>query len=193
VRLDHFLAQRTAQLSIDTRLETVRQIAEALKFAHDKHALHGALSPPSILVFGPNSAIPRHKLYNWQTAFHTASTSTSGLTQITATVHPDVFWEDASRAYLAPELVNDPTLRGEHVDVSSLGAIAKDQQEQEREHRVRAIAAGVRRAGPSPEQGGERREQRQQDGRDGPVHGKSEIRNPKSKRSPKSECRIQAP
>ena len=47
-----------------------------------------------------------------------------GLPQITATVHPDVFWEDASRAYLAPELVNDPTLHGEHVDVFSLGAIA---------------------------------------------------------------------
>jgi serine/threonine protein kinase len=38
--------------------------------------------------------------------------------------HPDVFWEDVSRAYHAPELVNDPTLRGEHVDVFSLGAIA---------------------------------------------------------------------
>ena len=124
VRLDHFLAQHAAQLSIDTRLEMVRQIAEALKFAHDKHAIHGALSPQSILVFGPDSPIPRLKLYNWQTAFRTASTSTSGLPQITATVHPDVFWEDASRAYLAPELVNDPTLRGEHVDVFSLGAIA---------------------------------------------------------------------
>jgi serine/threonine protein kinase len=124
VRLDHFLVQRGSQLSIDTRLEMVRQIAEALKFAHDKHAIHGALSPQSILVFGPNSPIPRLKLYNWQTAFRTSSTSTSGLPQITATVHPDVFWEDASRAYLAPELVNDPMLRGEHVDVFSLGAIA---------------------------------------------------------------------
>jgi len=124
VRLDHFLAQRTAQLGIDTRLELVRQIAEALKFAHDKHVIHGALSPQSILVFGPSSPAPRLKLYNWQTAFRTASTSTSGLPQITATVHPDGFWEDVSRAYLAPELVNDPTLCGEHLDVFSLGAIA---------------------------------------------------------------------
>src|ERR1041385_3561493 len=124
VRLDHFLVQRGAQLSIDTRLEMVRQIAEALKFAHDKHAIHGALSPQSILVFGPTTEVPRLKLYNWQTAFRTSSTSTSGLPQVTPTAHPDVFWEDASRAYLAPELVNDPTLRGEHVDVFSLGAIA---------------------------------------------------------------------
>ncbi len=102
----------------------VRQLAEALKFAHDKHAIHGALSHQSVLVFGPNSAIPRLKLYNWQTAFRTASTSTSGLPQISATVHADVFWEDASRSYLAPELVNDPTLHGEHLDVFSLGAIA---------------------------------------------------------------------
>jgi serine/threonine protein kinase len=124
VRLDHFLTQWAAQLSIDTRLELVRQIAEALKFAHDKHAIHGALSPQSILVFEPNAEVPRLKLYNWQTAFRTSATSTSGLPQVTPTVHPDVFWEDISRAYLAPELVNDPTLRGEHVDVFSLGAIA---------------------------------------------------------------------
>ena len=124
VRLDHFLTQRGAQLSLDARLELVRQIAEALKFAHDKHAIHGALSPQSILVFEPDAAVPRLKLYNWQTAFRTSSTSTSGLPQVTPTVHPDVFWEDVSRAYHAPELVNDPTLRGEHVDVFSLGAIA---------------------------------------------------------------------
>jgi serine/threonine protein kinase len=124
VRLDHFLTQRGAQLSIDTRLELVRQTAEALKFAHDKHAIHGALSPQCILVFAPNAEVPRLKLYNWQTAFRTSSTSTSGLPQVTPTAHPDVFWEDVSRAYHAPELVNDPALRGEHVDVFSLGAIA---------------------------------------------------------------------
>jgi serine/threonine protein kinase len=123
-RLDHFLAQASAQMSIDTRLEIVRQVAEALKFAHDKHAIHGGLSPQSILVFGPASRAPRFKLYNWQTAIRTASTSTSGLPQVSATVHADLFWEDASHAYLAPELVNDPTLRGEHLDVFSLGAIA---------------------------------------------------------------------
>lgn len=124
VRLDHFLAQRGAQMSIDLKLDFVRQLAEALKFAHDKHAIHGALSPQSVLVFAPNSPTPRLKLYNWQTAFRSTSTSTTGLPQITATVHADVFWEDASHSYLAPELVNDPTLHGEHLDVFSLGAIA---------------------------------------------------------------------
>jgi serine/threonine protein kinase len=67
-------------------LELVRQIAEALKFAHDKHAIHGALSPQSILVFEPDAEVPRLKLYNWQTAFRTSSTSTSGLPQVTPTV-----------------------------------------------------------------------------------------------------------
>lgn len=124
VRLDHFLTQRSGQMSIDLKLDLVRQLAEALKFAHDKHAIHGALSPQSVLVFAPNSASPRLKLYNWQTAFRSASTSTSGLPQITATVHADVFWEDASRSYLAPEIINDPTLHGPHLDVFSLGAIA---------------------------------------------------------------------
>jgi serine/threonine protein kinase len=121
--LDHFLTQRAAQLSIDTRLNSSAKSPKR-QIRHDKHAIHGALSPQSILVFEPNAEVPRLKLYNWQTAFRTSATSTSGLPQVTPTAHPDVFWEDISRSYLAPELVNDPTLRGEHVDVFSLGAIA---------------------------------------------------------------------
>ncbi|MDQ3687173.1 MAG: NERD domain-containing protein [Acidobacteriota bacterium] len=36
LRLDHFMAQKGAQLNLDTRLNLLRQIAEALKYAHEK-------------------------------------------------------------------------------------------------------------------------------------------------------------
>ena len=124
LRLDHYLTQFAACLSISTRLDLVRQLAEALKFAHDKHANHRGLCPQSVLVFSPDSPKPQLKIYNWQTG-HLASSSTSaGSTRVSATVHPDFFWEDLSLAYVAPEVINDPTLRGEYVDVFSLGALA---------------------------------------------------------------------
>ena len=50
IRLDHFLAQQQDKLSIDTRLDLVRQIAEVVRYAHDKKVVHRALSPQSILV-----------------------------------------------------------------------------------------------------------------------------------------------
>jgi serine/threonine protein kinase len=123
VRLDHYLTQFTHFLNISTRLEIVRQLAEALKFAHDKHAHHRGLCPQSVLVFSPESAKPQLKIYNWQTG-QLSSSTTGGSTRISPTVHPDLFWEDRSLAYVAPEVINDPTLRGEYVDVFSLGALA---------------------------------------------------------------------
>ena len=40
-----FLAQQQDKLSIDTRLDLVRQIAEVVRYAHDKKVIHRALSP----------------------------------------------------------------------------------------------------------------------------------------------------
>ena len=53
IRLDHFLVQNKDRLSIDTRLDLVRQIAEVVRFAHDKKVVHRALCPQSILVTEP--------------------------------------------------------------------------------------------------------------------------------------------
>ena len=50
IRLDHYLAQRQESLSVDARLDLMRQIAEVISFTHEKRTIHCNLSPRSILV-----------------------------------------------------------------------------------------------------------------------------------------------
>jgi len=125
IRLDHFLAQYGEYLSIDDRLSLVRQIGEALNYAHEKRILHRALSPQSLLVTEPQSPKRRTKIFNWQTGRRLASTTNSqGLSLVTPTLHPEQLVEDASTVYMAPEAITEPGSLGEHLDVFSLGAIA---------------------------------------------------------------------
>ncbi len=123
IRLDHFLAQQQDKLSIDTRLDLVRQIAEVVRYAHDKKVVHRALSPQSILVTQAGSDRPRIKVFNWQVGYREPSSTTGASRIVSATSHVDRLVEDASTAYMAPEALTDDNL-GEHLDVFSLGAIA---------------------------------------------------------------------
>lgn len=123
VRLDHYLIQNRDKLSIDARLELVRQIAEVISFAHDKKVVHRALSPQSILVTGISSGHPRLKIFNWQVGYRKGPSSAGASRGISGTVHVDRLVEDASTAYMAPEALSGDNT-GEHLDVFSLGAIA---------------------------------------------------------------------
>jgi serine/threonine protein kinase len=136
LRLDHFLAQRNDRLAVDVRLDLMRQIAEVVRFAHQKKVVHRALSPRSVLVSDPRStgvppvtdhrrdACATVKLYNWQVAYRAGGSSTGGVKDITATSHVELLVEDAGTAYVAPEAVLEAGQPGEHLDVFSLGAIA---------------------------------------------------------------------
>ena len=124
VRLDHFVSQRKNTLSVDVRVDIMRQIAEVVQFAHDKKVVHRSLSPQCILVSAPDKTRPQIKIFNWQAGYRMAS-STSGVSrEVTATSHLDRLVEDASTAYMAPEALSEPENLGEHLDVFSLGAIA---------------------------------------------------------------------
>jgi len=123
VRLDHFLAQQQDKLSIGARLDLVRQIAEVIRYAHDKKIVHRALCPQSILVTGVGSDRPRIKVFNWQVGYR-EGTSSSGVSRaVSATSHGEWLVEESGTAYMAPEALVDDQL-GEHLDVFSLGAIA---------------------------------------------------------------------
>ena len=125
IRLDHYLRQRGQTLTLTTRLNLVRQIADAVRYAHGHHVVHRNLSPKSILVVHPNSDDPQARLFNWQAGRALATGSTSGSPASRSnTLHPSQFSEESTLVYLAPESILAPNGRDPMADVFSLGAIA---------------------------------------------------------------------
>src|SRR5262249_42873632 len=121
MRLDHFLREHAYRLDVDLRLGLLRQIGEALQYAHEKKLVHRALSPQSVLVVNSDASVPRVELFNWQTAARDfGSGSSRGMT---ATLHVNALVDDAATPYMAPEAFTDPQSRGEQLDVFGLGAI----------------------------------------------------------------------
>lgn len=124
MRLDHYLIERGERIGVQERLDLMRQIAEVVRFAHEKKVVHRALSPQSILVTAPDGPRPRIKLFNWQVGYRDASSTSGGSRLISATSHVDRLVEDASTAYMAPEALSEENVVGEHLDVFSLGTLA---------------------------------------------------------------------
>ncbi len=122
LRLDHYLTRQVASLTLEQRLHLLRQMGEALAYAHQKRLVHRALGPQSILILDPESQQPRSKIFNWQTGHRDIETSSSR--GFAATRHVQDLVEDAGLVYLAPEVHTDPSASGEALDVFSLGAIA---------------------------------------------------------------------
>ena len=58
----------------------MRQIAEVVRFAHDKKVVHRGLCPQSILVTDPATPHPRIKILNWQVGYREGS-ATSKVSQ----------------------------------------------------------------------------------------------------------------
>jgi serine/threonine protein kinase len=125
LRLDHFLTQQHDKLSIAQRLDLVRQIAEVIKFAHEKRIVHRALCPQSVLVLPGEQGRWQVKVFNWQVGYRdSASGSSNASRTISATRHVERLVEDINTAYMAPEVITDDDHLGEHLDIFSLGAIA---------------------------------------------------------------------
>lgn len=122
-RLDHLLRDRGAQLTVDQRLQLVRDIAETLKFAHSKRLYHRALGPQSIMIYGADGTTLAPRLMNWQTASREAGNPDTAH-RTTGTRHVEDYVEDPGLVYLAPETNRADPTHGPSLDVFSLGAIA---------------------------------------------------------------------
>ncbi len=123
MRLDFLLREQGRNLNVDRRLHIVRQLAETLKYAHQKKLYHRALCPQSILVKDPDAASPLLQVMNWQTGAREATTGGASLRTM-GTLHVEEYVEDLGRVYLAPENTWGDLAHGPHLDVFSLGAIA---------------------------------------------------------------------
>ena len=118
VRFDHFLATHGHKLETGQRLELLRQIANAIRYAHRKRVIHRSLGPQSILVSEALSASPRPQIYNWQVGVRETSSTSGRVTNVEDLV------EVQSLVYMSPESLSDSRKVTEASDVFSLGAIA---------------------------------------------------------------------
>ena len=123
-RLDHYLAESGATLDFAARLDLLRQVTDAIRYAHGKDVVHRSLSPQSIFVLLDKSGARRVQIYNWHTGSRLPDGSFSGLTNLTASLHAAQLLEDPARAYLAPEALTPGEEPNEAMDVFSLGALA---------------------------------------------------------------------
>ena len=122
-RLDHYMAEHGAQIPMETRVEMVRQLAEALDHAHRRHLYHRALAARSVYV-EMDGRYPRLRICDWQVSARpgggSSSPQTGTLSGRASSLAAHV--EASAAAYLAPEfggLDSEATL----LDVFGLGAL----------------------------------------------------------------------
>ncbi len=124
IRLDHYLILRKEHITDELRLGIMRQIAETIAFAHEKHVIHRSLSPRSVLVVHPESGNPQTVIMNWQLGYRqTVSGGTVVTKEVTPTIHVDKLAEETTKVFMAPEAFVDFDTFGEHHDIFSLGAV----------------------------------------------------------------------
>ncbi|MGI8659559.1 MAG: BREX-2 system adenine-specific DNA-methyltransferase PglX [Thermoleophilaceae bacterium] len=120
--LDQWLAESGERLSLHDRLDVIRQIADAVRYAHSHHLVHRALSPRAILVSPDEDDRQRIRIGDWRTGALTEAEDPDGT--IAGTRHLEALADPRSTPFLAPEALTDPEADGVLLDVFSLGAIA---------------------------------------------------------------------
>jgi serine/threonine protein kinase len=118
IRFDHFLISHGEKLEASQKLEFLRQIADSIRYSHNKRVIHCSLSPQSILVSNPDKPIPKLQIYNWPISIKQALSSCSLITNV------DDVLESQQLVYMAPEALIGQKHISESADVFSLGAIA---------------------------------------------------------------------
>ncbi|MEU6995443.1 BREX system serine/threonine kinase PglW [Streptomyces sp. NPDC046465] len=122
LRLDAYLDAYGGRLSPTVRLDLVRQLAEAVRYAHNRSLYHRALSARSVYVSAhEDGSTPVLHIADWQTAardFETTAHRTLGDTPLDSGLIADV-----AQVYLAPETDQefvDPV----DLDVFGVGSLA---------------------------------------------------------------------
>ena len=121
LRLDSYLDLYGDQLTPEVRLDLVRQLGEALRYAHSRSLYHRALSARSVYVSAKHDgSSPVLQIIGWQSAAR--DFDTTNLPSVTTSTGGKHI-ADAARVYLAPEFDSafpDPV----DLDVFGLGALA---------------------------------------------------------------------
>ncbi|WP_039739436.1 BREX system serine/threonine kinase PglW, partial [Saccharomonospora halophila] len=124
IRLDSYMDLHGESLSTETRLDLVRQLAEAVQYAHQRSLYHRALSARSVYVSArDDGSDPVVRIIDWQAAARDfdSAVSTTG----TSLGHSSLTGEHlagSSEVYFAPEFA--PYADPVDLDVFGLGALA---------------------------------------------------------------------
>ncbi|NIJ14643.1 serine/threonine protein kinase [Saccharomonospora amisosensis] len=122
LRLDSYLDLHGDRLSLQTRLDLVRQLAEAVQYAHQRALYHRALAARSVYVSAKHDGSqPVLRIIDWQAAardFDTTGFSSIGNTSLTGE-----HLAGAAEVYLAPEF-DTPYADPVDLDIFGLGALA---------------------------------------------------------------------
>jgi serine/threonine protein kinase len=122
VRLDSYLAVHGQRLSPEVRLDLVRQLAEAVRYAHSRSLYHRTLAARSIYVSAKdNGSAPVLRIIDWQAAAR--DFDTTGMSSIGYTSLPGDHIGDAAEVYLAPEF-ETPFADPVDLDVFGLGSLS---------------------------------------------------------------------
>lgn len=120
--LDRYLDAYGQSLDIGARLDLVRQIAEALDYAHRRHLFHRALAARAVWVSArPDGSRPVLRIGDWEVATKPSDT-TSGLGSLEKTNLSGGDVPAATHMYLAPEFAQ-PDADPLAMDVFGLGAV----------------------------------------------------------------------
>lgn len=124
LRLDRYLDLYGGQLSPETRLDLVRQLAEAVRYAHKRSLYHRALAARSVYVsFRGDGVRPELRVTDWQTAARDFDSNATFFRSIGGSALDAALIEDAARVYLAPE-TDQPYADPADLDIFGLGAVA---------------------------------------------------------------------
>lgn len=124
LRLDQYLDAYGGRLTPELRLDLVRQLAEAVSYAHTRALYHRALAARSVYVsFRADGAKPELRITDWQTAARDFDSNATFLHSIGGSAVDAALIEDAARVYLAPE-TDQPYADPADLDIFGLGAIA---------------------------------------------------------------------
>lgn len=125
--LDAYLADEGAALTLDDRVAITEQLGDILRFAHNRHLFHRALSPQRVWVRPSPDGPPRLEVRDWYSAQKDSETATStnwtvisrGVTDLLGVAGAvDLIW-------LAPEARLSVTdVPGAPLDVFGFGALA---------------------------------------------------------------------
>ncbi|ONI70889.1 serine/threonine protein kinase [Actinosynnema sp. ALI-1.44] len=122
LRLDSYLDVFGERLTTETRVEMVRQLAEAVQYAHSRSLYHRALSARSVYVSARDGgAQPVLRIIDWQAAAR--DFDTTGLTSLGNSLLNAEHLAGSVEVYLAPEF-DQPYADPVDLDIFGLGALA---------------------------------------------------------------------